>query len=108
MVKRDFSDPVNALQGAIQTLNLPVTAKPENVKAKPVEGKENFKFEGTSGAFSDPKAQLVYLQKDGGLVLSWKVETDIGDNWLLTYVDANKNDKVHSVVDYVSAAEYKV
>ncbi|EFE45143.1 hypothetical protein TRV_00081 [Trichophyton verrucosum HKI 0517] len=108
MVKRDFSDPVNALHGAIQTLNLPVTAKPENVKAKPVEGKENFKFEGTSGALSDPKAQLVYLQKDGGLVLSWKVETDVGDNWLLTYVDANKNDQVHSVVDYVSAAEYQV
>jgi extracellular elastinolytic metalloproteinase len=57
----------------------------------------------TSGAVSDPEARLVYFQKaDGSLVLSWRVETDISENWLLTYVDANNGKDIHGVVDYVS------
>nr|AJD23139.1 extracellular elastinolytic metalloproteinase [Onygena corvina] len=106
MVKRDFSDPVKALQGAVKTLKIPV--KPENAKATPVEGTESFKFTGTSGALSDPSAKLVYIQKDGQLHLTWRVETDVGDNWLLSYVDAKNTDTVHNVVDYVASADYKV
>ncbi|KAK2867928.1 ammonium permease mep3 [Arthroderma sp. PD_2] len=104
MVKRAFSDPVKALKGAVKTLNLPV--KHDSAKAKAAEGKETFEFEGTSGALSAPKAKLVYLQKeDGSLSLTWRVETDVGDNWLLTYVDADDTEKVHNVVDYVASAD---
>nr|AJD23141.1 metalloprotease Mep4 [Onygena corvina] len=108
MVKREFSEPVHALQGAVKALGLPIAVKPESVKTTPIEGQKTFKFEGTSGALSDPKAKLVYVQKDGGLVLTWRIETDIGDNWLLSYVDAEKNEKVHTIVDYVSSAQYQV
>jgi extracellular elastinolytic metalloproteinase len=52
----------------------------------------------------------VYLVKgDGELALTWRVETDIVDNWLLTYVDAKANSEIHGVVDYVAdLATYKV
>lgn len=68
---------------------------------------------GTTGAVSDPKANLVYLQKssDKDLTLTWRVETDVMDNWLLTYVDAASTKEVHGVVDYVSdiaSATYQV
>ncbi|EZF72354.1 extracellular metalloproteinase 3 [Trichophyton soudanense CBS 452.61] len=107
MVKRAFSDPVKALKGAVKALNLPV--KSDNAKPKTIAGKESFEFMGTTGALSAPKANLVYLQKeDGTLALTWKVETDVGDNWLLTYVDAHNSETVHNVVDYVASAEYKV
>lgn len=105
--KRDFNDPVTALKGAINTLGLPVKAKGASAEAKPA--KEQYRIKGTSGAEKDPEARLVYFVKgENDLVLSWRVETDIMDNWLLTYVDAN-GEEVHGVVDYVSDfATYQV
>jgi extracellular elastinolytic metalloproteinase len=50
----------------------------------------------------------VYLIKDGKLVLTWRVETDIMSNWLLTYVDAATNEEIHGVVDYSADATYQV
>lgn len=64
---------------------------------------------GTSGAVTDPKARLVYFVKpDGTLCLVWRVETDVDDNWLLTYVDAKTAEEIHGVVDYVSEATFQV
>lgn len=109
IAKRAFSDPVAALKGAIDTLGLSVSAK-DDVKAEAGEGKEHFVFKGTSGAVRDPEAKLIYFRSnDGGLALTWRVETDVVENWLLTYVDAGTPDKVHGVVDYVSdLATYEV
>jgi extracellular elastinolytic metalloproteinase len=89
-------------------LELPVAANGASAEAK--EGTEVYAIKGTSGAVSDPEARLVYLVRpDGNLVLTWRVETDIMDNWLLTYVDAVSNQAVYGVVDYVSdLATYKV
>ncbi|KAH6609921.1 fungalysin metallopeptidase [Trichoderma cornu-damae] len=99
--KRDFTDPTDALKGAVDILGLPVQA--EGATAEPKQGTEQYMLRGTSGAVSDPEARLVYLAKeDGTLSLTWRVETDIMDNWLLTYVDATTNKEVHGVVDYVS------
>lgn len=101
LTKRKFSDPTSALKGAIDILGLPVEAK--NVKADRKSGKETYTLKGTKGAGADPEAKLVYLTKaDGSLALTWRVETDVKDNWLLTYVDADTNKQVHGVVDYVS------
>lgn len=71
---------------------------------------EKYTLKGTSGAVSEPEARLVYLRKkDGSLKLTWRVETDVMDNWLLSYVDATSTDVVHGVVDYVSdLATYQV
>ncbi|KAK1574740.1 fungalysin metallopeptidase [Colletotrichum navitas] len=106
--KRDFKDPVSALKGAKDVLQLPVEAA--SASAEPKEGTEVYSIKGTSGAVSDPEARLVYFVKaDGSLALSWRVETDITENWLLTYVDAETGTDVHGVVDYVSdLANYRV
>ena len=106
LTKRDFSDPVDALKSATNMLALPIDA--ENASAESAEGKETFVFKDTSGAVQDPKAKLVYLIKDGKLVLTWRVETDIMSNWLLTYVDAATNEEIHGVVDYSADATYQV
>ncbi|KAF1844891.1 extracellular metallo proteinase 1 [Cucurbitaria berberidis CBS 394.84] len=107
LTKRDVSNPVDALKTATSTLQLPIEA--EKASAETAEGKETFTFKGTSGAVQDPKAKLVYLVKaDGSLALTWRVETDILSNWLLTYVDAGTNQAVHGVVDYSADATYQV
>jgi extracellular elastinolytic metalloproteinase len=98
---------VDALKTATDMLSLPI--RTEKAKAESAEGKETFTFKGTSGAVKDPKAKLVYLVKaDGSLALTWRVETDIMSNWLLTYVDAASNTEVHGVVDYSADAVYQV
>ncbi|KAL7806686.1 fungalysin metallopeptidase [Trichoderma aethiopicum] len=101
LTKRAFSQPTEALKGAVDILGLPVKA--DGATAEPQQGTEKYVLKGTSGAVSDPEARLVYLVKaDGTLSLTWRVETDVVDNWLLTYVDAATNREVHGVVDYVA------
>lgn len=64
---------------------------------------ETYTITGTSGALSDPEARLVYFIKDDGtLALTWRVETDVGNNWLLSYVNAETTSEVYGVVDYVA------
>lgn len=87
-------------------MELPVTG---DASAEATDGTETFVLKGTSGAMKDPEARLVYFAKpDGNLALTWRIETDILDNWLLSYVDANTNEEVHGVVDYVADATYLV
>jgi extracellular elastinolytic metalloproteinase len=104
--KRDLIQPVEALQGAVSVLQLPVKA--DAATAEPTEGDDSYVIKGTSGAEKDPKAQLMYLQQDGQLKLTYRVETDILSNWLLTYVDANTKEEVHAVVDWAADASYSV
>lgn len=88
---------------------LELSIKADDVSAEATEGKETFTLKGTSGAVKDPEAKLVYLVKaDGSLALTWRVETDIMSNWLLTYVDAATNKDIHGVVDYSADATYQV
>jgi len=105
-VKRDQVDPVAALRGASNTLQLSVAS--EGAVAQPEPEIEQYTITGSTGALSDPRANLVYIQNGGSLSLSWRVETDIGDNWLLSYVDAATPEKVFGVVDYVAEASYNV
>ncbi|KAF1921025.1 extracellular metallo proteinase 1 [Ampelomyces quisqualis] len=107
LMKRDFSDPVDALKTANGLLELSI--KVDEASAEATEGTETFTLKGTSGAVKDPEAKLVYLVKaDGSLALTWRVETDIMSNWLLTYVDAATNKDIHGVVDYSADATYQV
>ncbi|OOO05019.1 peptidase M36 fungalysin [Aspergillus oryzae] len=107
LTKRDFTDPVAALKFALTHLQLPITAG--DVSAESTEHPHKYILRGTSGAVTDPKARLVYLVKpEGTLCLVWRVETDVDDNWLLTYVDAKTAEEIHGVVDYVSEATFQV
>lgn len=79
------------------------------MSAESTEHPHKYILRGTSGAVTDPKARLVYLVKpEGTLCLVWRVETDVDDNWLLTYVDAKTAEEIHGVVDYVSEATFQV
>jgi extracellular elastinolytic metalloproteinase len=105
LLKREEVDPVLALKGASETLQLAVEA--DGASATKDED-QKYTITGSKGTLSDPKANLVYFQKGNELVLSWRVETDIGENWLLSYVDATSPEKVLGVVDYVNEASYDV
>ncbi|KAK8045599.1 extracellular metallo proteinase MEP [Apiospora rasikravindrae] len=103
VTKRAFSDPTVALSGATKILDLGISGE-ASAEAAP-DAKETYTLKGTSGAQKDPEAKLMYFVKaDGTLALTWRVETDIMDNWLLSYVDAATNEEVHGVVDYVAEA----
>ncbi|KAI0505734.1 extracellular elastinolytic metallo proteinase [Xylaria bambusicola] len=104
--KRDFSDSTQAFEKAKTMLDLPVTGK---ATAEATSEAETYTLKGTSGAQKDPEAKLMYFVKpDGELALTWRVETDILDNWLLSYVDAKTNEKIHGVVDWVQDAQMRV
>lgn len=97
---------MQAFHGACKALNLSINADKATIQTM---NEHEVMFMGTSGAMSDPQGKLCYMAKeDGTLALTWRVETDMGDNWLLSYVDAKETDKVHNVVDYVSHATYQV
>lgn len=108
MTKReDQISPVAALQGVAATLALPISAGA--AVAVPEAAVEHYTIEGSTGTFSPPKAKLVYFQNaDSTLSLTWRVETDIIDNWLLSFVDAVSGKEVLAVVDYVADASYTV
>lgn len=108
MEKRDDQiDAVAALQGVTSTLALPISA--DDAVAVPEEATEHYVIEGATGTYSEPKAKLVYFQNDDStLTLTWRVETDITQNWLLSYVDAVTGKDILGVVDYVSQASYTV
>lgn len=90
----------------MEVLSLPISI--ESATAEPKDEKDTFALKSTSGAVSEPEAKLVYVQdSEGNLKLSWRIETDILSNWLLTYVDAESKD-VHAVVDYSADATYQV
>lgn len=107
LVARGQVDAVAALKGASNVLGLEISADAATAKAE--EALEHYTIEGTTGAQQAPKARLVYFQKeDKSLSLSWRVETDLKDNWLLSYVDATGASEVYGVVNYVSDATYQV
>lgn len=107
MTKRDTVDPVAALKGAAKALDLGVSTS--SAKAVPKPETQHYTITGSTGALKDPEARLVYFKnEDNTLSLTWRLETDISDNWLLSYVDAKSPEKVFGVVDYVSDATYTV
>ncbi|CAG8975503.1 hypothetical protein HYALB_00012279 [Hymenoscyphus albidus] len=109
LVKRDNQiDPVAALQGASTVLDLSIAAT--GATAKPEEPLEHYEIQGSTGTVSAPKARLQYIQTPDKKTLSlvWRVETDVYDDWILSYVDAKDATKIHNIVNYVADASYEV
>jgi extracellular elastinolytic metalloproteinase len=81
----------------------------DSATSEPKEAADTFAIKQSSGTVSEPEARLVYVQtSQGKLALTWRVETDVLSNWLLTYVDAKDGSQVHAVVDYSADASYQV
>ncbi|PYH78754.1 extracellular elastinolytic metallo proteinase, partial [Aspergillus uvarum CBS 121591] len=103
----NLSDPILALQRVVEMLHLPITV--DTVRTKPVTSNSIYILQGTTGAVSDPTVNLVYLvTPNNTLTLTWRVETDVHDHWLITYIDAATSNTIHGVIDYVSEASYQV
>lgn len=106
LTKRDFSDPTAALGAVARILNLPITGE---ASASSIEGKtERYALTGAEGIQGKPEARLVYYTKDDKLALTWRIETDVVEDWLLSYVDAVTNEEIHAVVNYKADASYEV
>jgi hypothetical protein len=118
-------DPLAALAQVISTLDLEISLKnaiatlasgnrtPESATVaatNPETGsaRDTYTIEGTTGAHQAPRATLVYLKTDQGLELVWRIETDMRDNWMLSYVDATNAETILGVVDYAAHARYLV
>jgi extracellular elastinolytic metalloproteinase len=99
--------PMEAVQGVVDTLGLPLTFS----GATAIESKSNngsYKVVGAEGALSHPRAELVYYRTGTGVRLAWKVETDIGDNWMVSYASAGEVGNIFGAVDYVADEKYEV
>jgi extracellular elastinolytic metalloproteinase len=51
---------------------------------------------------------LAYYTTDDGVKAVWRLETDLDDNYMVTYVNANNADDVVGAIDYVADATYRV
>jgi extracellular elastinolytic metalloproteinase len=106
LAKRSSNEPVNALNGVNGVLGLSIYSEGATVESK---GSEKYIIKGTQGANQDPKAQLVYIQTPKNeLVLTWRVETDLKNNWFVSYANAGNTKDIVGVVDYTSHAGYEV
>lgn len=125
-------DPAEALRGVFERLKFPGNADNAvavpNDSVDPNDQGESYTIIGVDGVLSvrfiilpclsshrtnscmlqKPTAHLKYYHTTDGLKLVWKLETDFGDNWLISYADAEEKGKVYSVADYVADASYLV
>lgn len=101
-------EPQPALETVVDVLGLPIDAAEAQIVE---ESEQSFTVQGLSNVESPPDGQLVYYRTaDGTLVSAWRIETDLGDNWLTTYLDAENDNNVLAVTDYVAdtAERYQV
>jgi extracellular elastinolytic metalloproteinase len=99
-----IEDPIRALDIVCDTLQLVIGRDTAEVEIEA----EAYTIKGTSGTLENPKAEMVYfVQPDGTLALTWRVETEFVDKWLVSYV-LEAESRVLGVVDRVSHATYEV
>lgn len=62
----------------------------------------------TRSDMQEPRADLAYYQTPEGIKLIWRLETDLDENWLITYANAQEKGSIIAVADYVADASYNV
>ncbi|EEY17878.1 extracellular elastinolytic metalloproteinase [Verticillium alfalfae VaMs.102] len=100
-------DPLVAFKNAVELLNLPISDA-SSATAEPTDEAGLFVIRGTKGSSLDPKAKLAYVRHEETVLLVWRLETNIDDNQLLVYVDADTGTSVSGVYDSVKTASYEV
>lgn len=89
----------------MKLLDLPITDVATAVAEK--QDGESYTIRHAEGCVTDPTVKLVHVGRDDSLVLAWRIETDIGSNWLISYVDAVSGRKITGVVEYKNNASYE-
>lgn len=51
---------------------------------------------------------MAYFATDDGVKLVWKLDTDLDENYMVTYVNALEKNDVVGAVDWVADADYTV
>lgn len=99
--------PLTAFESAVKLLDLPISGV-ANAAAEKVDGAgESYTIKQVEGSVVDPTAKLVYVTKDTSLVRAWRIETDIGSKWLVSYIDAASGNEVTGVTEYTNTATYE-
>jgi extracellular elastinolytic metalloproteinase len=94
------------VSGVASTLGLPIDPAEGQIVE---ESAAAFTVEGLSSVESAPQGQLVYYRDgENRLVPAWRLETDVTDNWLTTYIQADGSNDILAVTDYVADASYEV
>lgn len=93
------------LETDVETLALPIEPAAADIVME--ETARSFTVQGLGDAVeSPPDGQLVYHRNPaGGLVSAWRLEADVKDSWLTTYVDAENENNILAVTDYVADSE---
>lgn len=102
-----YVDPISALRGVVKTLGLNMTVY-DVIPLLLDQATNEYIIPQTEGAVSNPSARLVYIASGDDISLTWRVETDVLDNWLVSYADALHPTELHGVVDYVADATMEV
>lgn len=103
----DLITPLDAFQSVATLLDLDIQ-NVSQARAEPSDGSSGeFAIRGVEGTVSNPKAKLVYLQKNGSVILTWRVETNLDSGWLLTYVDASTGKEIAGAVDHTHTSTYE-
>lgn len=99
--------PLAAFKSSVKLLDLPLSGV-TNVVAERADGAdESFTIKQVEGSVVDRAAKLVYVTKDGSLVLCWRVETDTKSRWLFSYINAASGNEVMGVTEYTNTASYQ-
>lgn len=99
--------PLAAFESAVKLLDLPIRDV-AGALAERVDGTgESYTIKQVEGSVADPTAELVYVTKEDSLTLTWRIETDTGSNWLVSYINAASGNEVTGVTEYTNTATYE-
>lgn len=107
--RRDESTitPLAAFESAVKLLDLPIRGVAGAVAERVDRAGESYTIKQVEGSVADPTARLVYVTKEDSLTLAWRIETDTGSDWLVSYVDAASGNDVTGITEYTNTATYE-
>lgn len=107
--RRDESTitPLAAFESAVKLLDLPIRGVAGAVAEQMDGAGESYTIKQGEGGVADPTAKLVYVTKEDSLTLAWRIETDTGSDWLVSYIDAASDNEVTGITEYTNTATYE-
>ncbi|KAF2676204.1 extracellular elastinolytic metallo proteinase [Lentithecium fluviatile CBS 122367] len=106
-VKGVSISPLTAFRSAVNILDLPIHDVSSGARVVATGDDEIHVIEGIVGCNTSPTVKRAYFSTNRDLFLTWRIELDMEENWLLAFVDATTGE-VAGVVDYTNGASYEV
>jgi extracellular elastinolytic metalloproteinase len=96
------------LKGVADNFGLDITLTDAAVTGSLKGETDEHVIQGAVGTHQDPKARLMYIQTGDTVKLVWRVETDLFNQWFLSYVDASEASTIHGTINWGADADYQV